>query len=239
VFLGSVGEFGSGAGDAVEAGRESTIRAHRSGVGPAGAPAASDDTPVGWPLAGSPPGPQWHLVPGAYRGVPWRDLPDRYGPWETVYKRFARWQTDGTWARIEAALRSQAEGRGSWTGMVRLTPAWSELTSTPPGPARGARLDPGKSPASAGTVTGWADDQAPHHRRRSRPEPGDPAHARPGCRHHPAGRAGGRRAGGPPGWSGPAADPGGLAGRGQGLQQSDQPGGTAGPPHPPHHPGAG
>jgi transposase len=31
-------------------------------------------------------------------------------PWETVYKRFARWQTDGTWARIEAALRTQADG---------------------------------------------------------------------------------------------------------------------------------
>src|SRR5215213_7630120 len=24
-------------------------------------------------------------------GVPWRDLPERYGPWETVYKRLARW----------------------------------------------------------------------------------------------------------------------------------------------------
>ena len=30
-------------------------------------------------------------------GVPWRDVPERYGPWETLYKRFARWQTDGTW----------------------------------------------------------------------------------------------------------------------------------------------
>ena len=45
-------------------------------------------------------------------GVPWRDLPDRYGPWETVYKRFARWQTDGTWARIEASLQTQADGAG-------------------------------------------------------------------------------------------------------------------------------
>ena len=42
-------------------------------------------------------------------GIPWRDLPERYGPWETVYKRFARWQTDGTWARIEAALHTQAD----------------------------------------------------------------------------------------------------------------------------------
>jgi transposase len=53
-------------------------------------------------------------------GVPWRDLPERYGPWQTVYKRFARWQTDGTWARIEAALRAQADGAGEldWAGQV-------------------------------------------------------------------------------------------------------------------------
>jgi transposase len=45
-------------------------------------------------------------------GAPWRDLPKRYGSWETVYKRFARWQTDGTWARIKAALRTQADAAG-------------------------------------------------------------------------------------------------------------------------------
>src|SRR4029450_1130466 len=51
-------------------------------------------------------------------GVPWRDLPERYGPWETVSKRFAGWQTDGTWARIEAALGTQAEAAGGrdWAG---------------------------------------------------------------------------------------------------------------------------
>src|SRR4029450_12217443 len=31
-------------------------------------------------------------------GVPWRDLPERYGPWGTVYKRFGRWQADGAGA---------------------------------------------------------------------------------------------------------------------------------------------
>lgn len=28
-------------------------------------------------------------------GVPWRDLPERYGPWKTVYTRFTRWARDG------------------------------------------------------------------------------------------------------------------------------------------------
>jgi transposase len=53
-------------------------------------------------------------------GVPWRDLPARYGPWETVYERFARWQTDGTWARIQAALHTQADAAGEldWDAQV-------------------------------------------------------------------------------------------------------------------------
>jgi len=51
-------------------------------------------------------------------GVPWRDVPDRYGPWETLYKRFARWEEDGTWARIEAHLQGRADAGGDldWHG---------------------------------------------------------------------------------------------------------------------------
>jgi transposase len=56
-------------------------------------------------------------------GIPRRDLPRRYGPWQTVYKRFARWQTDGTWTRIEAALRAQADAAGEldWHGQIDST----------------------------------------------------------------------------------------------------------------------
>ncbi|MEV4976825.1 IS5 family transposase, partial [Streptomyces scopuliridis] len=40
-------------------------------------------------------------------GVQWRDLPERFGPWETVCKRHRRWSADGTWrmllSRIQAA----------------------------------------------------------------------------------------------------------------------------------------
>jgi transposase len=42
-------------------------------------------------------------------GVPWRDLPERYGPWPTSISGLRAGQTDGTWARIEAALRTQAD----------------------------------------------------------------------------------------------------------------------------------
>jgi transposase len=45
-------------------------------------------------------------------GVPWRDVPERYGPWQTVYGLFRNWQRDGTWRRILAALQAQADAEG-------------------------------------------------------------------------------------------------------------------------------
>jgi transposase len=45
-------------------------------------------------------------------GAPWRDVPARYGAWQTVYGLFRRWQRDGTWARILAALQGDADARG-------------------------------------------------------------------------------------------------------------------------------
>jgi transposase len=32
----------------------------------------------------------------AKTGIAWRDLPERYGPWKTVYNRFWRWSRNGT-----------------------------------------------------------------------------------------------------------------------------------------------
>jgi transposase len=45
-------------------------------------------------------------------GVPWRDLPERYGPWQTVYTRFRRWAQAGVWDRVFAAVQRQAEAAG-------------------------------------------------------------------------------------------------------------------------------
>lgn len=33
-------------------------------------------------------------------GAAWRDLPERFGPWSTVYQRFRDWRDDGTFDRI-------------------------------------------------------------------------------------------------------------------------------------------
>jgi transposase len=38
-------------------------------------------------------------------GAPWRDLPDGFGPWQTVYTRFCHWRDDGTLDRIIKRLQ--------------------------------------------------------------------------------------------------------------------------------------
>lgn len=42
-------------------------------------------------------------------GAPWRDLPDRYGPYTTCHNRFVRWRRAGVWDRILDAVADRAE----------------------------------------------------------------------------------------------------------------------------------
>ena len=46
-------------------------------------------------------------------GAPWRDLPERYGKWSTVYSRFRRWKLAGIWERILSQVQSLADERGA------------------------------------------------------------------------------------------------------------------------------
>ena len=81
--------------------------------------------------AGGRPGGQWadhrRTVNGILwklaTGVPWRDLPERYGPWQTCYERFRRWQADGTWQRLlaHAQTKSDAIGEVDWEVVVDAT----------------------------------------------------------------------------------------------------------------------
>jgi transposase len=45
-------------------------------------------------------------------GAPWRDLPERYGPWPTVASRFYRWRQAGRWERLLASVQQQSNIRG-------------------------------------------------------------------------------------------------------------------------------
>jgi transposase len=61
----------------------------------------------------------------ARTGVPWRDLPERFGPWETVYKRHRRWSADGTWALLLAQVQAAHDAGGGidWDVSVDSTTA--------------------------------------------------------------------------------------------------------------------
>ena len=45
-------------------------------------------------------------------GYPWRDLPESFGSWKTVWKRHRRFSGDGTWDIILTELLSQADEAG-------------------------------------------------------------------------------------------------------------------------------
>ena len=49
-------------------------------------------------------------------GAPWRDLPERYGPWSTVASRFYRWRAKGVWQGLLEGLQQEADivGELAW-----------------------------------------------------------------------------------------------------------------------------
>lgn len=49
----------------------------------------------------------------AKTGCPWRDLPERFGPWKSVYNRFYNWADRGAWLRIFEALQFDVDESGS------------------------------------------------------------------------------------------------------------------------------
>lgn len=66
--------------------------------------------------AGRPPNDHRPVVNGIlwilHTGAPWRDLPERYGPWQTVFYRFNGWRGDGTWSRIVTSLLDELDDKG-------------------------------------------------------------------------------------------------------------------------------
>ena len=45
-------------------------------------------------------------------GAPWRDLPERFGPWSTAWSRFRRWTAAGIWPRVLDVLQQDADIAG-------------------------------------------------------------------------------------------------------------------------------
>src|SRR5688500_5184692 len=42
-------------------------------------------------------------------GIPWRDLPEQYGDFRNVHRRFSRWAEKGVWARLLSVLTQEAD----------------------------------------------------------------------------------------------------------------------------------
>ena len=104
----------------------------------------------------------WRLKTGA----PWRDIPERYGPWQTTYNRFARWARRGVWEKVFKALRidddigslidgtvvrahqDAAGGKGGSDAML-----WAALEEV-------FRPSSTQSPPAKGTLTYWEGSPA-------------------------------------------------------------------------------
>ena len=46
-------------------------------------------------------------------GIPWRDLPERFGPWKTIHSRFTRWNKQGVFEQVLNALALDADNESS------------------------------------------------------------------------------------------------------------------------------
>ena len=45
----------------------------------------------------------------AKTGAPWRDLPERFGKWNSVFQRYNRWCKNGVWEQVLEALDDEPD----------------------------------------------------------------------------------------------------------------------------------
>ncbi|MFI1250316.1 IS5 family transposase [Streptomyces anulatus] len=56
-------------------------------------------------------------------GISWRDLPERYGSWQTVYTRFRRYAIDGVFTRALRQIQTRADAAGDIDWLVQIDSA--------------------------------------------------------------------------------------------------------------------
>jgi transposase len=72
--------------------------------------------PLSTARTGRPPSDRRTQLNGIFwilsTGAPWRDLPERFGPWQTVYDHFRNWRKGGVFAAIIEALQVKLDKSG-------------------------------------------------------------------------------------------------------------------------------
>ena len=51
-------------------------------------------------------------------GAPWRDVPEHFGNWNTIYCPFSAWAKDGTWERLLTHVQALADEAGELDWVV-------------------------------------------------------------------------------------------------------------------------
>ena len=86
-------------------------------------------------------------------GAPWRDLPPRYGKWQSVNHRFNRWRRDGTFDRVLKALQIRLDKQGKIDWDLWLVDGTNIRASRA---AAGARKKSATPTGSSPRTTRWA-----------------------------------------------------------------------------------
>ena len=82
-------------------------------------------------------------------GAPWRDVPARYGPYQTCADRRYRWRRDGTWDRLLTQVQAEADAAGAVGWEVSV----DSSVARAPQHAAGARHRPRKADGKGGSAT--------------------------------------------------------------------------------------
>jgi transposase len=159
-------------------------------------------------------------------GAPWRDLPERYGPWKTCHDRLVRFRRLGVWERVLQAVQGEADAAGTleWSVVgidgstvrahqhaagARHTPAKADQTALAEKGGGGACL------RGARAKSRWVHDKAAPRRRRARTAADRLPDGGPAAREHPVGARARQHPCSPaPGSAAEATGPGGA---GQGV----------------------
>jgi len=130
------------------------------------------------PKSGRPPADHRKVLDGVFwiarTGAPWRDLPDYFGEWNSVYQQFRRWALDGVFELMLQALndggappgvvqmldstvvRAHQHAAGAKGGLKKRVSAVRKAASqrkSTSGPTKKASRSPRKSPGARSRTT--------------------------------------------------------------------------------------